>query len=1111
MNRFVGLLGISLSLVAPLSRHALLAQEDQQVNAPRFLLVTNSGAVPLDPDRTPSLQRRVAIDLNGATLKQALDIVSARSGLHLVYSDDLLPGNIRVHLRAEDLGVAAALTDVLMGTGLDVVLTVDGRATLVPRALLSPVDRVIVGRVVDSMSLAPVEVGEVLIAGSSGSAVIRDGTFHLSAPSAAVTLIVRAVGYFRKTVNVDATQDSVTVSLSRNPFNLQAVVTTGQATGVERTNLANAITVVDDSAIARVPQPSIDRALQGLVPGAQISANSGAPGGGSIVRMRGVTSINGAFTPLYVVDGVIVSDASLGTGTNAVISANGSTLVPQTGNEDNGDNRIADLNSYDIASVQVLKGASASAIYGSRAANGVIIITTKKGQAGAPQFDLTQRVGFSKLDHEFGHRCFTQAEAVATFGPTASSNYTPACYDYEKELYGGTPGSYETSVSGRGAAQGTDYFVSALNSYDGGIVPNTDAGKQSLRVNLSRLFASRVHVSVGLNALRTIRDPGVTQNGNNGTPIGGAIAYGGATWLDLRPVNGVYPVNPYAASNPFQTVSLFVNHESVYRDIVSEQVTVDLYNSDRQNLRFVSTGGADFFTQKNTVLAPPELFSEQRLALKGASELGFAQSNNTNLTANLVHTLNLGVSSTATSQIGIESETQALDQDETLAQGLAGDLYNINEALSVSVQQYRQRVNDLGMFAQEEFLTLDKRLLATLGVRADQSSNNGDPHQLFFYPKASLSYQIPRLPAAIEQLKLRAAMGYSGNEPLYGQKFTELTPGNIAGTIPIVSIQGNAGAPDLHPERQREIEAGFDATFLHSRVNLEATAYEKSVSDLLLQQTLAPTTGFSTLYLNGGSLRNRGLELSATVIPLSWRSLTWQMTGNYATNRCLVMSLPVPAFRPATTINGSSFGYTFIQPGKSCTQIWGRDTLGAEPGDSKLGAIGTPITRAIGDAAPNYIASWSNVVDYKRLHLTFLFSGQNGGETANITEYEYDATKDSPDYLVARKPGELTGQQRAAAFVKSTRPYLQSVSYLKLGQLSLGVDVPTSLVHRAWGELQSARVELSALNLFTITGYRSTAGPEVNQIARSAAQGISWDIWSYPPSKQFFLTIHLGT
>jgi TonB-linked SusC/RagA family outer membrane protein len=1062
------------------------------------------------------LARLARLRIFDASVGTALTELQSASGVPLIFSPSLLDGKRKVSCDCAEVTVAEALDRLLAGLRFkysqlqqSVLIEPGDKLDLVKPPSL---DHRIVGRVVDSLSGTPIRTGEVSIIGTSTIVQIADdGRFGLMAPTRTVTLAVRSLGYAPKNIVVGVSTDSVSIALARDNFQLEALVITGQATGVEKRNLANAITTVDATELSRVPSATIERSLQGKVPGAHISANSGAPGGGSVVRMRGVTSINGAFTPLYVIDGVIVSDANLGTGTNAVIRANGSSLNPRQGNEDNGDNRIADLNVYDIENVEVLKGAAASAIYGSKAANGVIIITTKKGSPGAPQFDVNQRVGFSKLEHKFGHRCFTLDEAVQVFGPTASSNYANQCNDFEQQLYGGTPGSYETSASVRGASQATQYYVSALNNYEGGIVPNTDASKQALRINLDQPLGSRVNVSIGAQGIHTIRDPGVTQNGNNGTPIGGAIAYGGATWLDLRPrADGTYPINPYAASNPFQTVQLFHNNESVWRSILSERVTVDVFESDHQSLRFVSTGGLDLFTQKNTVISPPELFPEQFQALPGKSVLAYAQSENTNVNANLVHTLNLFAAGHATSQLGVQYETQFLDASATMSQGLAGGLSNIDEGLAVNVQQNRQRVRDMGLFAQEEFLTLNERLMLTLGARADQSSNNGNPNKLFFYPKASASYRLGRLPSFVNEFKLRAAAGFSGNEPLYGQKFTELIPGNIGGSIPILAIQGNAGAADLHPERQREIEGGFDATFLRSRLNLEVTLYDKKVTDLLLQQALAPTTGLSSLFFNGGSIHNRGVELSASAIPVQRASLTWRSTATYATSACRVLSLPVAPFRPASTLNSATFGYTFIEPGKSCTQIYGRDTLGAEPGDAALGAIGTVVNRVLVDANPKYNASWSNSFDFAQLHLTFLLDGQKGGILANISEYEYDVTKDSPDYLTPRHPGDLSGEQRITAFAKTSRPYLQDVSYLKLREVTLGYDLSAASLRRVWGGVHSARVELSGRNLLTITPYHSTADPEANQIARSAAQGLPWDIWAYPPSRSFFFTLHLG-
>ena len=230
-----------------------------------------------------------------------------------------------------------------------------------------------------------------------------DGRFVLNAPEGATNLMVRAIGYKRQQVSVPPGQESVDVALEPDVFKLEEIVITGQATGVEQRNLANAVSTVSGAELTRAPTPTIESALQGKIPGATIQANSGAPGGGLQVNLRGVNTIIGDLEPLYVVDGIAVSDVAIPNGANAVTQA-------QAGgnprNQDNPVNRIADLNPEDIERIEVLKGGSAAAIYGSKATNGVIFITTKRGQVGKPQFNITQRFGVSARSNELGSRTF---------------------------------------------------------------------------------------------------------------------------------------------------------------------------------------------------------------------------------------------------------------------------------------------------------------------------------------------------------------------------------------------------------------------------------------------------------------------------------------------------------------------------------------------------------------------------------------------------------------------------------------------------------------------------------------------------------------------------------
>jgi TonB-linked SusC/RagA family outer membrane protein len=973
-----------------------------------------------------------------------------------------------------------------------------------PSAASSWQARTITGTVTDSVTGEPVLAGQVLLVGTTRGALIRpDGHFTISVPGGAVTLQFRSIGHAPRNIVVAADQSTLKVALERDNFRLQEVVISGQATGMEKKNLATAVGTVDAADVAQVPEASVERALQGKVTGAHISDNSGAPGGGSIVRIRGVTTIIGSFTPLYVVDGVVVSDVQLATGTNYLTQAIRGQLAPQVDNQDNGANRIADLNSYDIEKVEILKGAAASAIYGSKASNGVILITTKRGQQGATQFSITQRFGMSELSHKYGLRCFTSAnEAVSVFGEAARASWQPRCLDWEQQLYGAAAPANETSVSMRGGSELTRFFASFLDKHDAGIMPNTGADKKSLRLNVDQNIGSRMTLGLNAEFVGSVRNPGVTQNENNGLAIPSAFGYSGASWLDLRRLaDGTYPRNPVGTANPFQTAALFQNREEVNRGILGFRFGADLLHTEKQSLRLSVTGGGDFFTQKNTVIAPPGLYAMEGSGLPGSSVLGYAQNTNTNLNTYLVHDYHLSGGGLATGQLGMQIETVDLDGSYTLTQGLIGGLTNIDRGLAVQVEEHRQRIRDGGFFGQEELLLLNERLSLTAGIRADRSTNNSDPAKLFFYPKGSVSYRMPNLTSSISELKLRLAVGVSGNQPRYGQKFTELTATNLSGLIPTGQIQGSTAAPDLRPERQREIETGFDATLLHNRLNIEATIYEKAISDLLEQRTLTPGTGFSQIIFNGGDLRTRGLELAANVVAIEGRDWTWKMRASLTGSRCIITSLPVAPYTSTAFLNGNTFGQILTQPGKSCTQITGNDTL----------ANGKTVTNVpLRDANPDYNWTWSQDVSWKNWRLNGLLDGQKGGAIMNVTQLEYDLTGVSPDQLVASHPGWLTGNQRAAAFGRTARTYIQDISFVKLREVTLTYDVPHAFVTRMWSHATSGRISLSGRNLLVITNYQSTGDPEVNQTSRSTAGAVPWDLWAYPPSRTFWLSFDLG-
>src|SRR6185503_14937970 len=316
-------------------------------------------------------------------------------------------------------------------------------------------------------------------------------------------------------------------------FQLEAIVVTGAATGVERKNLANAVATVNAAQMATVPTATVEQAINGKLAGADIQTRSGAPGGGVTVRLRGVTSLTGAYTPLYVVDGVVLSDVAVPPGLNPITLSSTGTAIGTTA--ENPVNRVADLVPENIENVEVLKGASASAIYGSRASNGVILITTKRGRVGAPQFNLTQRFGYFQLTHRTTSRQFTSlADAQTAFpGTTATTYGDGAFHDHDLELSGNSPLSYETSCNVNGGTENTRYFASSTIKHDGGIVIGTYYDKQSLRLNLDQNAGSRVTMSFSNELTHTQSGRGLFGNDNDGTSFYYVLPYT-PSFVDLR-------------------------------------------------------------------------------------------------------------------------------------------------------------------------------------------------------------------------------------------------------------------------------------------------------------------------------------------------------------------------------------------------------------------------------------------------------------------------------------------------------------------------------------------------------------------------------------------------
>ena len=959
--------------------------------------------------------------------------------------------------------------------------------------------RQISGRVTNTQTQEGVPEATVAVLGTEIVAQTNNqGIYQLNAPAGDVSLVFRAIGFKRQQLAVPAAQPTADVALEPDVFNLQEIVITGQATGVERQNLPNAVATVSSSELNRAPAPTLESALQGKIPGAYIQANSGAPGGGYQLNLRGVSTINASVDPLYVVDGIVVSNAAIPNGQNAVSCAQ---CGGNPRNQDNPVNRIADLNPEDIERIEVLKGASASSIYGARAANGVIVITTKRGTAGPPRFNITQRVGSFQQLRTLGSRVFTLDEALAEYtgsGKLLGTNTDSLrklfgngqVKDNEKNFFGETPLSYETSVNASGGGENTRYFGSLLHKYDGGIMPNTGARRQALRVNVSQNASSKLTLDLRSAVMRSSDRRGLSNNDNSGTsPY--VVFSKTPNFFDLRGQGNTFPTNPFERSNPFQTMALSKIHEDVDRFIVGGTATYQLFSSQTQTAQIRVDGGADRLNQHDDIYTPPELQFEPADALPGTTALTDGQVQNANVNASFTHTLTpAGGRLSATTAVGVQRELRNVEFANVVNRDLIAGQENINRGTTPLLQQNRQPTKVFAVFGQEEVLLLNERLLLTGGVRAERNTNNGDVDKMYYFPKASASFRVPSF-SFVNELKLRSAWGKSGNQPLYNQKFTNLT-NTVYNGVNALRVAAGAGDPNIKPETQTEIEGGFDASVFDGRASLSVTVFDKSIDDLIIQPTFAPSSGYTNRFTNGASLQNRGIESMLQVTPVRFRQGEWNATVIYQKVKPKITELSVPTFRQGGF--ALFLGQYQVEKGKSPTQIVGLVPTAADPNVSAAAIVG--------DATPDYQMSFNNEVSFGPFHASALVDWKKGGDVINLTTFLYDASHNSADW-------NTDGQRRFALQGKDTRPYVEDGSFVKLREVSLSYRVPDALVQRALrGQLRTAGISLSGRNLLMKSAYNGV-DPEVSNFGNQALNR-NVDVAPFPPSRSFFLSFDLG-
>jgi outer membrane receptor protein involved in Fe transport len=646
-----------------------------------------------------------------------------------------------------------------------------------------------------------------------------------------------------------------------------------------------------------------------------------------------------------------------------------------------------------------------------------------------------------------------------------------------------------------------------------GIAAHTSAKRQTLRGNLDQQLSNKLSLAITSGLFRSRGERGISNNDNSfASPIYG-LAYTPSIF-DLRKKDerGVYQRNPFptgyaSGANPFETFDLMQNEEDIYRLIASGRLTFNALTAEKYSLNMTFDAGTDHYNNENYVYFPSSIQfqapgSQRGGTLPGVAVQGQGAETNTNYQGSAVLNTNLVSWATGTTSAGLQKSDFYFNNYNIIGRGLGPQQTNAAGAANIAAEHTRNLVINQAWFAQQELLMFGEKLYVSGAIRGERSSVNGDPIKYYTYPRFSASYRFMQPVRLVNELKLRANYGQSGNQPTFGQRFITIANYGLIGGNPGYGQTGVVGNPNIKPETMKETEFGFDATLWNQRINVEATYYKRDITDLLVQPNIAPSNGVTQTTVNGGEMEVKGYEWGVTVVPVQTDRFSWTSRTSWQQNTSKITHFPagVLPFSPPGAGFGNAFGRLRFRPGYSVSTIYGNVTLpnGTVKSDT-----------AIADANPKYLMSFSNDFSWRSFNLGILADYRHRGTLSNLTLTLFDEGFTTWDFdEPSPEAGKPLGQYRYDTWAggNNTRVYLSDGSYFKVREINASYEVPRNWISR-FNALQNARLTLSVRNPFMITNYNGF-DPEVNNSGSRVVRLV--DLAPFPPTRSYFLSIDLG-
>jgi len=1120
----------ALAAITLLGANSVAAAQQPFVARQTTYIVRFASAI--DESDAPVLLRQpITLHLREVTLERALQEIASRAGAPLSYSRAVVPLDRVVSIDVSNGSVLQAFYEVLSNINVELWVSTDGHMALVPAAAVAEASdemsgtvagRVTIAGTSEPVSDATVSVGDTRLRASTGT----DGTYSIpGVPEGAHTVYVQRIGFSRDSAAVVVTTNqTVTANFSVRALavSLNEVVTIGYGTQ-RRRDLTGAVGSVTSDQIQSTPVTSVEQSLQGRVAGVQVTTGSGQPGTSAAVRIRGGNSIAAGNDPLYVIDGVPIAASADGTNTFTLETQGVSGVNP-----------LAALNPSDIESIDILKDASATAIYGARASNGVILITTKRGRSGENTVSLNAYHGTQAVRHRLS---LLNAQQFADYANAARVNGgQPPLYsaaeiaalpntNWQDEIFRSAPvTNVEASFSG--GDNDTHYYVSGNLLRQDGVVLNTNLNRGSVRLNLDQDISSRFRMGNRFTLSRSQSQ--LMPNGGGGQEVSSVLLNA----LTAPPTLGVFgsgseffigdnPATGRVFSNPVGAATLITNDEQQNRFVGNVFGEYDLL----PQLTFRSSFGADYLSSMQDFYSPSTTFP-------GVTTGGFGSRGSlavtTWLSENTLHFRpgQIGMLGAVDLLGGITLQRTNSDNVAGTGQNFVTDALRENglntAGTFIGVWTGAPHSSLASYFARANWNLVD-RFLFTVTERVDGSSKFGSGNQYGFFPSAAIAWRLSdesfmkRL-GWFDDLKLRASIGKTGNQDI-GNYRALATLGSSTYLFNGVKVIGYSPStlanPNLKWESTSQGNIGLDLALLRSRLLLTGDVYNKTTRDLLLEVAVPANLGYSSQLQNIGSVRNRGVELSLNTVNTTGK-LGWTSGFNIAWNRNKVLNIGADSqiVGPVGVGAGAVQNPTILKVGQPINSFYGYVYSGMSNGQPTYadldgdGDISTADQQIIGNAEPTYTGGFTNNLTFGNFGLSVFITFSQGNKIYNITRalLTNDAGNNNQltDVLPAQSAGANGIPVPKIGNTYDARPstlFVEDGSYIRGKSIRLGYRLPSSLLQstRA-GHLQNAEIYVSAQNFFTKTKYTGY-DPEVSEYATSVlAQGI--DFGTYPQTRQ---------